>query len=207
MDMDGTLVEFLNTPARYPHNIIRSDLGPDPVLFSDVLEVSSHVSRVVDRLRLEEFHIRQENWTGLVVVYGMVEPGPRGRLRGALEADGFTVTQRHNEYGVSLEVHPRQRDLIMTRYAEIVGVICEVLRHATGIRELHAEVERRLGHPLPIGFCSSQIQIFNNCFCWVGEGDTYGSAVPEAMVRLVDAVLASDVIPPLCTRLPRRERH
>ena len=204
--MDGrTLVEFFNTPARYPHNLVRSDLGPGPFNSADLQTACRVVEGHVDRLRLEEFCLRTEQWSGLVVVYAIDKAQPRGRLRNALEADGFTVTERRDEFGMSLEVHPRQRDLIVTRYAEIVGVICEILPEATNIRELHAEVERRLGHPLPIGFCSSQIQIFNMCFLLVGDGDAYGSAVPEAMVRLMDAALASDVIPPLCTRLPRRE--
>jgi len=36
--------------------------------FSDVVEASLYVSRPVDQLRLKEFEIRQENWTGLIVV-------------------------------------------------------------------------------------------------------------------------------------------
>jgi hypothetical protein len=46
--MDGkALIEYLNRPAKYPHNVTRRDLGPDPVCFADVLEASLHVSRAV----------------------------------------------------------------------------------------------------------------------------------------------------------------
>jgi hypothetical protein len=69
----------------------------DPVHTGDLMDVCQSVSRLVDRLRIEEFALRTENWTGLVVVYGMDAPEPRHRLRAALEKDGFTITVRRNE--------------------------------------------------------------------------------------------------------------
>src|SRR4051812_18227383 len=98
--LDGKwLVNYFNTPARYPHHIVRGDISLDPVHTGDLGNVCEKVSRLVDRLRIEEFALRTENWSGLVVVYGMDEPEPRRRLREALEKDGFTVTVRYNEYG------------------------------------------------------------------------------------------------------------
>jgi hypothetical protein len=203
--MDGrTLVEYFNTPARYPHNLVRSDLGPGPFNSSDLHDVCLAVERHVDQLRLEEFCLRTEQWAGLVVVHAMDKAAPRGRLRNALEADGFVVSERRNQYGISLEVHPHRQDLIMTRYAEIVGVICEMLPEATDIRTLHAQVERRLGHALPIGLCSSQVQIFNMSLMTLREGRPLDKGVPEGMARLVTVALESGAIPPLCQRWEAR---
>ncbi|MER0476884.1 hypothetical protein ABR737_00695 [Streptomyces sp. Edi2] len=107
--MDGKwLVDFFNSPARYPHHIVRGDMSLDPVHIGDLNNTCGRVSQLVDRLRLDKFCLRTENWSGLVVVYAMDEPEPRSRLREALEKDGFTVTVRRNEYGTSLEVHPRK---------------------------------------------------------------------------------------------------
>lgn len=125
--MDGKwLINYFSTPARYPHNTVRGDPELDPVHISDLMDVCEKVSRLVDRLRIEEFALRDENWTGLVVMYGMDEPEPRHRPRAALERDGFTVTVRRNEYGTSLEVHPRESDLIMTRLDLIIDTIAAV---------------------------------------------------------------------------------
>jgi hypothetical protein len=173
----------------WPHN---RDLG----------NVCEKVSRLVDRLRIEEFALRTENWSGLVVVYGMDEPEPRRRLREALEKDGFTVTVRRNEYGVSLEVHPRERDLIMTRLDLIIDTIAEVLPEATDITDLQAGVNQCLGHPVPTGLLHTTIMIFNNSLKARRKGEPYGSKVPAGMRRLVETVLETDAIPPLCTRLP-----
>ncbi|MEU7734144.1 hypothetical protein AB0B51_13565 [Streptomyces griseus] len=86
--------------------------------------------------RLDEFRLRTENWTGLVVVYAMDKPEPRGRLSAALEEDGFEVTERRNEYGVSLEIHLRDRQPIHTRYDFVVNTIAEVLPEAATYRSM-----------------------------------------------------------------------
>ncbi|MFG3403648.1 hypothetical protein [Streptomyces sp. NPDC048142] len=130
----------------------------------------------------------------------MDEPESRGRLRDALEKDGFTVTVRCNECGTSLEVHPRKVDLIMTRYDLIVNVIAEVLPEAATITDLQDGVTQRLGHPVPTGLLRTQIEIFNMSLMMRRKGtEPAESTVPEG---LVTAAFESDVIPPLCTRLP-----
>jgi hypothetical protein len=63
----------------------------------------------------------------------------------------------------------------MTRYDLIVNTIAEVLPEATDITELQTGVKQRLGHPVSTGLL-------------------------ETMVTA--AALETDVIPPLCTRLP-----
>ncbi|WP_194292353.1 hypothetical protein, partial [Streptomyces jumonjinensis] len=127
----------------------------------DLYRVIEAVSRLVNQMKVPEFAIRSENWSGLIVVYGMDVPESRRRLREALEEDGFTVTVRCNEYGTSLEVHPREVDLIMTRYDQIVNVIAEVLPEAATITDLQDGVTQPLGHPVPSGLLRTQIDIFN----------------------------------------------
>lgn len=201
--MDGKwLVNHFNTPARYPHHIVRGDTSLDPVHTGDLGNVCEKVSRLVDRLHIAGFALRTENWSGLVVVYGMDESEPRRRLREALEQDGFTVTVRRNEYGTSLEVHPRERDLIMTRLDLIIDTIAEVLPEATDITALQTGVDQRLGHPVSTGLLHTTITIFDNSLKVRRNGEPYGSKVPEGMRCLVETVLETDAIPPLCTRLP-----
>src|SRR5690349_7882378 len=114
--MDGNeLIDYFNTPARYPRHTVQGDMELDPVHIGDLNRVLEVVSRLVDLLGIVQSVLRSENWSGLVVVYGMDEPEPRCRLHKALEKDGFTVTERRNEYGTALEVHAREADLIMTR--------------------------------------------------------------------------------------------
>ncbi|MBB6347232.1 hypothetical protein FHU36_003777 [Nonomuraea muscovyensis] len=197
--MDGKwLVNYFSTPARYPHNTVRGDQELDPVHTSDLMDVCEMVSRLVDRLRVEEFALRTENRTGLVVVYGMDEPEPRHRLRAALEQDGFTITVRRNEYGTSLEVHPRESDLIMTRLDLIIDTIAAVLPEARDIGELQSGVEQRLGHPVPPGLFHTTITIFNNSLRAHRQGQPFGAKVPEGMRRLVATAANTGVIPPLC---------
>lgn len=129
--MDGQqIIDFLKQPSRYPRNLIRGDVD-EPVAWGDLVWICEKVSRVVDRVGIKEFAIRSENWSGLIVVYGMDEPAPRRRLRETLEADGFTVTVRRNTYGTSLEVHPRNADLIMTRYDLIMNTIADAIVQAS----------------------------------------------------------------------------
>ncbi|MER0476883.1 hypothetical protein ABR737_00690 [Streptomyces sp. Edi2] len=90
----------------------------------------------------------------------------------------------------------------MTRYDLIVGAIADTLPEAADITELQDGVTRRLGHPVPTGLLRTQIDIFNMCLMTRRKGVPFGSGVPEGMVRLVTAALETDVIPPLCTRLP-----
>ncbi|MCX4400102.1 hypothetical protein OG887_43050 (plasmid) [Streptomyces sp. NBC_00053] len=203
--MDGkTLVDFFNKPGRYPDNIFRGDSSLDPVHFGDLKNACERVSQLVEQLRLDEFCLRTENWTGLVVVYAMDKPEPRGRLRSALEEDGFEVTERRNEYGISLEVHLQDRHLIHTRYDFVVNTIAEVMPDAATITDLQEGVTQRLGHPVPTGLLHTQIQIFNMSLMMRRQGvpRRADSTVPEGLERLVTAAFESDVIPPLCTRLP-----
>jgi hypothetical protein len=201
--MDGKwLVDHMNTPARYPHHTVRGDGSLDPVHIGDLNRALEAVSQLVELLSIQEFALRTENWSGLVVVYGMDEPVPRRRLREALEKDGFAVTVRRNEYGTALEVHPREADLIMTRYDLIVNTIAEALPEATDITVLQAGVKQRLGHPVPTGLLHTTIEIFNMSLMTRRKGEPFGSKVPEGMARLVATSLKTDVIPPLCTRLP-----
>ncbi|MEV3986913.1 hypothetical protein [Nonomuraea sp. NPDC049758] len=197
--MDGQwLVNYFSTPARYPHHTVRGDQELDPVHTGDLTGVCEKVSRLVDRLHIEEFALRTENWTGLVVVYGMDEPEPRHRLRAALEKDGFTITVRRNEYGTSLEVHPRESDLIMTRLDLIIDTIAAVLPEARDIGELQADVEQRLGHPVPPGLFHTTIEIFNNSLRAHRQGQPFGAKVSDGMRRLVATAADTSVIPPLC---------
>lgn len=201
--MDGkSLVDFMNAPARYPRHTFRGDGSLDPVHVGDLSQVCEGVSRLVDLLSIDHFALRTENWSGLVVVYGMDEPEPRDRLREALVKDGFAVTVRHDEYGTALEVHPRTADLIMTRYDLLVDTIAEVLPEASSITGLQAAVTQRLGHPVPTGLLHTAIRIFDMSLMTRRSGGEFGSKVPEGMVRLVTAALETGVIPPLCTRLP-----
>jgi hypothetical protein len=201
--MDRKLARrLLQHPARSPHHTVRGDVDLDPVHIGDLNRVLEAVSRLVDALSIAEFALRSENWSGLVVVYGMDEPEPRRRLREALEKDGFTVTVRRNEYGTALEVHAREADLIMTRYDLIVNTIAAALPEATTITELQNGVKQRLGHPVPTGLLHTTIEIFNMSLMTRRKGEPFGSKVPEGIVRLVVAALKTDVIPPLCTRLP-----
>jgi len=201
--MDGKeLVDYFRTPGRYPRHTVHGDLDLDPVHIGDLNRVLEVVSRLVDLLRIDEFALRSENWSGLVVVYSMEQPEPRRRLREALERDGFTVTERRNEYGTALEVHPREADLIMTRYDLIVNTIADVLPVAATITDLQNSVERRLGHPVPTGLFHSTIEIFNISLVARRKGEPFGSKVPEGMRRLVVAAVETGSVPPLCTRLP-----
>jgi hypothetical protein len=201
--VDGKwLIDYLSTPARYPHNTVRGDQALDPVHTGDLQNVCRTVSCLVDRLRIEEFALRTENWTGLVVVYGMDEPEPRHRLRAALEKDGFTITVRRNEYGTSLEVHPREADLIMTRLDLIIDTIAAVLPAARDIGELQAGVEQRLGHPVPPGLFHTAITMLNNSLQAHRQDQPFGSKVPEGMRHLVATAAETGVIPPLCAELP-----
>ncbi|MGW6310015.1 hypothetical protein ACWFRQ_03625 [Streptomyces niveus] len=201
--MDGKeLIDYLKAPSRYPRHTFRGDGSLDPVNIGDLNGVLARVSHFVERLRLSEFCLRTENWSGLVVVYAMDNREPRDRLREALETDRFTVTERSDEYGTSLEVHPRQVDLIMTRYDLIVDTIAEVLPEARELADLQAGVAQRLGHPVPTGLLRGTIQVFDISLIERRKGRPFGSKVPPGMVRLVTVALETDVIPPLCGRLP-----
>ncbi|GAA4976399.1 hypothetical protein HD597_000403 [Nonomuraea thailandensis] len=198
--MDGKwLVDYFKTPARYPHHVVRGDTSLDPVHISDLDQVREQVSDLVDRLRIQGFALRTENWSGLVVVYGMDQPEPHRHLREALEKDGFTVTVRRNQYGTSLEVHPREADLIMTRFDLIIDTIAEMLLEATDIGQLQTRVEQRLGHSVPTGLLHTAITIFNNSLTAHRQGQPFGSKVPEGMRHLVATASQTGVIPPLCT--------
>lgn len=192
----------MRTPRRFPPHTFRGDGSPDPVHIGDLNEVCGRVSQIVDLLRLDDFCLRTENWSGLVVVYAMDEAEPRSRLRETLEEDGFTVTVRRNEYGTALEVHPRPVDLIMTRYELIVNTIAEVLPDAADIAALQAGVTQRLGHAVPAGLLHTTITIFNMSLMTRRKGKPIGEGVPEGMVRLVATALETEEIPPLCGRLP-----
>ncbi|MFE9619579.1 hypothetical protein [Streptomyces sp. NPDC006384] len=111
--MDGKwLVDFFNKPARYPHHIVRGDGSRDPVHIGDLNRVIEAVSRLIDQLKIPEFAIRSENWSGLIVVYGMDEPESRGRLRDALEKNGFEVrTPLSANVWTPWNVSPRARFL------------------------------------------------------------------------------------------------
>ncbi|MFJ5098888.1 hypothetical protein [Streptomyces sp. NPDC088557] len=138
------------------------------------------MSQLVAQLQLDEFCLRTENWTGLVVVYAMDKPEPRGRLRAVLEKDGFEVRGRLNEYGTSLEVHLQDRHLIHTRYDFIVNTIAEVMPEAATIADLQDGVTQRLGHPVPTGLLHTQITIFNMSLMMKREGtEPSESTVPE----------------------------
>jgi hypothetical protein len=89
------------------------------------------------------------------------------------------VTVRRNEYGTSLEAHPREADLIMTRYDLIVNTIAEVLPEATDITDLQTGVEQRLGIPVPPGLLHTTIQIFNMSLMTRRKGEPFGSKVPH----------------------------
>ncbi|MGW7094908.1 hypothetical protein [Streptomyces sp. NPDC054874] len=201
--MDGkTLVDYLQRPSRFPPHTFRGDGSNDPVSIGDLNGVLGRVDHFVERLRLRDFCLRTENWSGLVVVYAMDAPEPRGRMRRALEADGFTVTERRDEYGTSLEIHPRNVDLIATRYDLIVDTIAEVLPDARVIADLQAGVAERLGHPVPTGLLHGTIQVFDISLMGRRKGKPFGSKVPQGLVRLVAAALETGVVPPLCGRLP-----
>lgn len=199
---DNWVHDFVNRPARYPRHVVRGDMADDPVHTGDLNRVIEAVNQLVDQLTIPEYAIRSENWAGLIVVYGMDETEPRGQLRAGLEQDGFTVTVRRNEYGTSLEVHPRDADLIMTRYDLIVNAIADALPHAATIDNLQGAVAQRLGHQVPTGLLRTQVDIFNMSLKARRQGKPLGSRVPEGMVRLVTAASESGVLPPLCTRLP-----
>lgn len=61
----------------------------------------------------------------------------------------------------SLEVHPRDSDLVMTRYDLIVNAITEALPDAPTIDDLQDGGAQRLGHPVPAGVLRTQIDIFS----------------------------------------------
>ncbi|MFE9252859.1 hypothetical protein [Streptomyces sp. NPDC007088] len=202
--MEGkTLVDFFAKPGRYPHNIVRGDSSLAPVHTGDLNDACGRVSQLIAQLELDEFCLRTENWTGLVVVYAMDKPERRGRLRAALEKDGFEVRERLNEYGTSLEVHLQDRHLIHTRYTFIVNTIAEVMPEAGTIADLQDGITQRLGHPVPTGLLRTQITIYNMSLMMKRKGtEPSESTVPEGLEALVTTAFQSGVIPPLCTLLP-----